>query len=95
MVKDIFNIDYTTLIGILGTEHFTQRSIIGALQAVKQSGTRELALELDPKRFSVLNRLCISCPRKKYCSSKCEFIIASEARAGILMQTSGLLTCPK
>lgn len=83
MVKEIFDIDYTPFIGLLGTAHFTQRSIIDASQAVKQSGTRDLAIELDPKRFTVLNRLCLSCPRNRHCSSKCEFIVASEVLGNI------------
>lgn len=83
MVKEIFNIDYTPFIGLLGTAHFTQRSILDASQAVKQTGTQDLAIELDPKRFTVLNRLCISCPRNRCCSSKCEFVVASEVLGNI------------
>ncbi|MEM1588030.1 MAG: TraB/GumN family protein [Candidatus Bathyarchaeia archaeon] len=83
MKVEILNIDYTNYINILGTAHFTQRSIIEAYQAVKNTGTKDLAIELDEKRFRILNKLCFFCLKKASCSSRCEFIKATEALGNI------------
>jgi len=82
MKTEILDVDYTNYINILGTAHFTQRSIIEAYQAVKNTGTKDLAIELDEKRFRTLNRLCFFCS-KSFCSFKCEFITAAEALGNI------------
>ncbi|MBS7655165.1 hypothetical protein KEJ50_01465 [Candidatus Bathyarchaeota archaeon] len=83
MKTEILNLDYTNYVDILGTAHFTQRSVIEAYQAVKNTGTKDLAIELDEKRFRMLNKLCFYCLKKAFCSSRCEFTTATEALRNI------------
>jgi len=83
MKTEILDIDYTNYINILGTAHFTQRSIIEAYQAVKNTGTKDLAIELDEKRFRTLSKLCFFCSKRNFCSFKCEFITAAETLGNI------------
>lgn len=79
MPFEIYDTDYNNFVHILGTSHFTRRSIQEAQRAIKKTGTRDLAIELDPRRFSLLNSACLTCPRRETCTTKCEFIEASEA----------------
>jgi len=83
MQIEIQDLDYTPYIHLLGTAHFTQRSVREAGQAVKSMETTDLAIELDMRRFSLLNKLCVQCTRKEFCSSKCEFVVASDALGNI------------
>ena len=46
MPFEIYDIDYNRFIRILGTAHFTRRSIQEARRAVKGTGARDLAIEL-------------------------------------------------
>ncbi len=75
---EIYDIDYNRHIRILGTAHFTKRSVKEAHEAVETTGTKDLAIELDPRRFSFLNGACHVCPKRGMCTTKCEFIEASE-----------------
>lgn len=79
MQAEIYNLDYNEYVNILGTAHFTRRSLYEAYQAVEQLKPSDLAIELDLKRFRILNIACTTCPRREICSSKCEFIGATEA----------------
>jgi len=79
MSYEIYNVDYNNFINILGTAHFTRRSFQEARRAVETTKTRDLAVELDLKRFSVLNGACSMCSKRGVCTAKCEFIEASEA----------------
>lgn len=83
MPTEIYDTDYNAFIHILGTAHFTRRSIQEARKAVEKTGARDLAIELDPRRFSVLNGACLTCPRHGTCTTKCEFIEASEALGNV------------
>jgi len=83
MPFEIYNTDYNNFIHILGTAHFTRRSIQEAHQAVEKTGTKDLAIELDPRRFNLLNSVCLTCPRHGTCKTKCEFIEASEALGNV------------
>jgi len=75
--------DYNDFIRILGTAHFTRRSIQEARQAVRATGTRDLAIELDPERFDHLNGACATCPRQGICRASCEFIEACQALGNV------------
>jgi len=79
MQAEIFNMDYNQLVHILGTTHFTRRSLYDAYRAVAQLKPTDLALELDMKRYQILNNQCVTCPQNKSCTRKCEFIGAVEA----------------
>ena len=79
MQAEIYNIDYNELVHVLGTTHFTKRSLYDAYWAVEQLKPTDLAIELDMKRYQNLNNQCATCPQNKGCTRKCEFIGAVEA----------------
>jgi len=79
MQAEIYDIDYNQLVYVLGTTHFSQRSLYDAYRAVAQQKPTDLAIELDIKRYEILNDECVTCPQNKICTRKCEFIGAVEA----------------
>jgi pheromone shutdown protein TraB len=79
MQVEIYNTDYTRFIQLLGTAHFTLWSVNEASEVVEKSKTKDIAIELDPKRFNIISRICNLCRRRDSCHLKCEFIVASEA----------------
>lgn len=79
MQAEIYNIDYNQLVHILGTTHFSKRSLYDAYRAVAQLKPTDLAIELDIQRYQILNSECATCPQNKSCIRKCEFIGAVEA----------------
>ena len=79
MQAEIYNIDYTQFVHLLGTTHFSERSLLDAYAAVDRLKPTDLAIELDLKRYQVLNSQCAGCPRSMSCTRKCEFICAVEA----------------
>jgi len=76
---EIYNEDYNDYVSFVGTAHFTRRSLQDAYEAVRQLQPSDLAIELDLRRFRILNIACSTCPRRAICTSKCEFIAATEA----------------
>jgi len=76
---EIRDIDYNEFVSLLGTAHFTRRSIREACEAVEQLKPTDLAIELDLQRFNVLNGICASCPKRSRCDRKCEFVGATDA----------------
>ena len=83
MGTKIRDMDHTGCVRILGTIHFTRRSAEEACRAVRETGARDLAIELDKGRFDLLNRLCAQCPKEGSCPSKCEFLRASESLGNV------------
>lgn len=79
MQAEIYNVDYTRFTHILGTTHFSKRSLYQANKAVNQLEPTDLAIELDMQRYDILNSDCAMCPQNHECSRKCEFIGAVEA----------------
>jgi pheromone shutdown protein TraB len=79
MQAEIYNIDYTQFVHILGTTHFSRRSLQDAYSAVAGLKPTDLAIELDMKRYRILNDKCATCPQRASCTRKCEFIGAVEA----------------
>ena len=79
MRTDIYNIDYTQFVHILGTTHFSRRSLQDAYHTVDRLRPTDLAIELDMKRYRILNDKCATCPQSTRCTRKCEFIGAVEA----------------
>ena len=64
---------------ILGTAHFTKRSLLEAYKAVRELEPTDLALELDIQRFQNLNQRCAKCPTRQTCAGQCEFVGATDA----------------
>lgn len=76
---EIRDIDYNGFVSLLGTAHFTKRSVREAYEAVERQKPTDLAIELDLQRFNVLNGVCASCPKRSECDRKCEFVGATDA----------------
>jgi pheromone shutdown protein TraB len=79
MQAEIYNIDYNESVHILGTTHFSKRSLYDGYRAVAQLNPTDLAIELDWKRYQALKNQCATCPHNAKCTRKCEFIGAVEA----------------
>jgi len=79
----IRNIDYNDYVELVGTAHFTQRSLNDAYRAVGLLKPKDVAIELDWRRFRLLNSTCATCPRHAFCRGKCEFIGATEALGNV------------
>jgi len=83
MQTEIYNIDYNEYVSLVGTAHFTRRSLQDAYQAVERLRPSDLAIELDLERFRILNSACWTCPRHGTCTTRCEFIGATEALGNV------------
>jgi len=83
MQTEIYDMDYNEYVSLVGTAHFTKRSLYDAYQAVKRLQPTDLAIELDLKRFRILNAACWACPSRGTCTTKCEFIGATEALGNV------------
>ena len=79
----IFNVDYNQYVDIIGTAHFTKRSINDAYEAIKSLNPKDVAIELDWKRFKHLNTTCLGCPKISTCKGLCEFTAAAEALGNV------------
>jgi pheromone shutdown protein TraB len=75
----IHDTDYNQYVDLIGTAHFTRRSLNDAYEAIESLKPRDIALELDRRRFTQLNTACLNCPRVGSCKGICEFIGATEA----------------
>jgi len=80
---EILNIDYNEYVEIVGTAHFTRRSINDAYESIKSLKPKDVALELDWRRFQHLNTACLACPKKGLCKGICEFTGAAEALGNV------------
>ncbi len=80
---EIYNTDYNKFISLLGTAHFTRRSLYEAYETVRRLKPTDLAIELDMTRFRILNYACSACPEHSTCTAKCEFIGATEALGNV------------
>lgn len=83
MQTEIHNVDYNNYVSLVGTAHFTKRSLYDAYQAVKRLQPTDLAVELDLKRFRILSAACWTCVRRRTCTTTCEFIGATEALGNV------------
>ena len=83
MQTEIYDLDYNDYVSLVGTAHFTKRSLYDAYQTVKRLQPTDLAIELDLRRFRILNAACWTCPRRGTCTTKCEFIGATEALGNV------------
>ena len=80
---EIDNTDYNQYIDLIGTAHFTRRSLNDAYEAIKLSKPTDVAIELDWRRFRLLNATCVSCPKRGSCMGICEFIGATDALGNV------------
>jgi len=76
---EIRDIDHNEFVSLLGTAHFTKRSVREAYESVEKLKPTDLAIELDLQRFNVLDGVCASCPKRSSCDRKCEFVGATDA----------------
>ena len=79
----IHNIDYSKHVELVGTAHFTKRSLNDVHNTVKNRKPKDIAIELDWTRFNLLNNACVRCPRRGFCYEKCEFVGATEALGNV------------
>jgi len=79
----IFNVDYNQYVDIIGTAHFTRRSIHDAFESIKSLNPKDVAIELDWKRFKHLNTACLGCSKTGSCKGLCEFTVAAEALGNV------------
>jgi pheromone shutdown protein TraB len=80
---EILNVDYNQHIDLVGTAHFTKRSINDAYEAIKSKNPKDVAIELDWKRFKNLNSACVGCPKFSSCEGLCEFTSATQALGNV------------
>lgn len=80
---EFLNLDYNTRVELVGTAHFTQRSINDVFEAVRSMRPKDVALELDTKRYMQLSAYCARCPRATYCRGLCEFTRAADALGNV------------
>ncbi|MCZ2846164.1 MAG: hypothetical protein O2U61_06695, partial [Candidatus Bathyarchaeota archaeon] len=66
------NTDFTKYINFLETVHFSFRGS-NDFQIANCNRNQESAIELDAERFFPMNRIYFVYPRRKICSSKCDF----------------------
>jgi pheromone shutdown protein TraB len=76
---EIRDVNYNEFVNLLGTAHFTRRSVKEAYESVERLKPTDLAIELDLQRFNVLDSVCASCPKRSECDRKCEFVGATDA----------------
>ena len=80
---EIINTDYNPYIDLIGTAHFTRRSLRDAYNAVTSLKPRDIALELDWRRFKQLSEHCVHCPQYGSCKGICEFTGAADALGNV------------
>ena len=80
---EILDVNYNEYVSLLGTAHFTRRSLLEAYEAVRKLKPTDLAIELDMQRFKFLNLRCAACPEREFCAGRCEFVGATEALGNV------------
>jgi pheromone shutdown protein TraB len=82
-LRDILHIDYNQHIELIGTAHFTRRSINDANETIGATKPTDIALELDMKRYLNLNAHCVGCSKSTLCKGLCEFTGAADALGNV------------
>jgi len=80
---EILNADHNDYVAIVGTAHFTRRSINDAYESIMSLKPEDVALELDWSRYQSLNTACIACSKRGSCKGICEFTGAAEALGNV------------
>ncbi|UCE96134.1 MAG: TraB/GumN family protein [Candidatus Bathyarchaeota archaeon] len=83
MGTKILDIDYNEYVSLLGTAHFTKRSLMDAYESVRRLKPTDLAIELDMQRFQYLNQRCAYCAESEFCVGRCEFLGAADALGNV------------
>ncbi|MDQ1279241.1 MAG: hypothetical protein QG670_501 [Thermoproteota archaeon] len=78
-MTEILRLDYNEHVSLIGTAHFTRRSINEAIEATESSKPKDIGIELDWKRYRHLNEACVGCPKSGSCKGLCEFTGATNA----------------
>ena len=82
-MQEIFDVNYNNYVDIIGTAHFTRRSIHDAYYYIESLKPKDVAIELDWRRFIHLSTACLHCPRRGSCKDICEFTGATEALGNV------------
>ena len=80
---EIHDVNYNSYVNLVGTAHFTRRSLADAYTAIKSLTPTDVALELDWKRFKFLNSACLACSKRGTCLGICEFIGATDTLGNV------------
>jgi pheromone shutdown protein TraB len=80
---EILNTNYNEYVDLIGTAHFTRRSINDVYNAIKSRKPKDVAVELDWGRFRALSHVCLECPKRGSCIGICEFTSAAEALGNV------------
>ncbi|MGD8545344.1 MAG: TraB domain-containing protein [Candidatus Bathyarchaeota archaeon] len=80
---EILDINYNDHVDLVGTAHFTRRSINDAYEAIRSLKPRDVAFELDWRRFQLLNVVCLTCSKRGSCKGLCEFTGAAKALGNV------------
>lgn len=83
METEIINVDHNYYVTMLGTAHFTRRSLLEAYDAVRNLKPTDLAIELDMQRFQLLSSQCVHCSERSVCAGRCEFVGATDALGNV------------
>jgi len=71
--------NYLRYVELLGTAHWSRRSIVDAATTVDRLRPQAVCIELDKRRFDFLRQACFECPRLGNCKGRCEFMVAIDA----------------
>jgi pheromone shutdown protein TraB len=80
---EILNTNYNKYVDLIGTAHFTRRSINDVYNAINSCKPKDVAVELDWGRFRALSQVCLECPKRGSCVGICEFTSTSEALGNV------------
>jgi len=83
MRTEILDLNYNKYVSMLGTAHFTKRSLAEAYEAIRKTKPTDLAIELDMLRFQFLNTRCAPCEKRSSCTGRCEFLGATDALGNV------------
>lgn len=83
METEIIDVDHNYYVSMLGTAHFTRRSLLEAYDAVRNLKPTDLAIELDMQRFQLLSSRCVHCSERSVCAGRCEFVGATDALGNV------------
>jgi len=83
METEIIDVDHNNYVNMLGTAHFTRRSLLEAYDTVRNLKPTDLAIELDIHRFQLLSSRCVHCSKRLGCAGRCEFVGATDALGNV------------
>ena len=83
METEIIDVDHNNYVNMLGTAHFTRRSLLEAYDTVRNLKPTDLAIELDIQRFQLLSSRCVHCSKRSGCAGRCEFVGATDALGNV------------